>query len=70
MFVSLTEIRIEAVRAAAKVSLAGGVGSLLVHARWLEDYIVSGRIPSLPTTSSVAGDCIPKNLRPKGLPRS
>jgi len=71
VFVSLTEIRIEALRAAAKVSRDGGVGNLLVHAQWLENYIVSGKSPTLPTVSSpVSEDCIPKHLRPKDRSQS
>jgi hypothetical protein len=70
MFVTLTEIRIEALRAAAQVSRDGGVGNLLVHAQWLENYIITGKSPTLPTVSSVDVDCIPKRLRPKGHPRS
>ena len=65
---NLPLIRLEAIKAAAKVQLGGGVGSLLIQARWLEDFIVYGTMPEVASISET--DCIPTRLRPKHHPRS
>ncbi len=42
------EVRLEAVRAARRVaSEYDGIGNLMVHARWLSDFILTGNQPEV-----------------------
>ncbi len=47
------EIRIEALRAASKVAMPGdGAGSLIANARWLADFLETGKTPEAETVES------------------
>jgi hypothetical protein len=49
-------IRLESVKAAAKVcSDSEGIGNLLIHARWLAEFIISGEPPTISRSGAETG---------------
>jgi hypothetical protein len=48
-----TEIRLAAIKAATNLtSPSGGVGNMLIHARWIENYITTGESPEVASGGS------------------
>ncbi len=47
------EIRLEAIKVAAKVAdSSSGVANILIHAQWITDFILLGRMPELDAQNS------------------
>jgi len=47
------EIRLEAIKAASKLtSPSEGIGNMLIHARWIENYVATGEPPEVATGGS------------------